>query len=126
MPTTEQLIDKELGITDTSHARQWDNVEFAIDKELGIDPMPDVSFEEKKSYVKDMLQLSDEMELPYRRVIDEYDEIQRQKKEFPFGKLEPGPVEFGARKLFRNLYSKKSSISSIFNILLRCTFPKAK
>lgn len=106
MSQLEQTIDRKLGITDTNYVGQWSAVESAIDNKLGIEPDSEPTFEEKEKHIRDVLQLSDELELPYRRVLNEYDEIQRQKKEFPFGKLERGEADFSVRKLLRNLYEK--------------------
>ena len=106
MPQLEQIIDKKLGITDSSNIGQWSQVESAIDAKLGIEPDPEPTFEEKEKHIRDILVLSDEMEIPYRRVIEEYDEIERQKKEFPFGQLQSGEYEFSARKLFSGLWDR--------------------
>jgi len=106
MSQLEQKLDSKLGITDTNQVGQWSQVESAMDAKLGIEPKPEPTFEEKEKHIKDVMNLSDELDLPYRRVIDEYDEIQRQKKEFPFGELRQGSNEFSARKMFRNLYDK--------------------
>jgi len=106
MTQLEQSIDRKLGIADTNRAGQRSQVESAIDTKLGIEPVPEPTFEEKEKRIRDVFDLSDKLEIPYRKVLDDYDEIQRQKKDFPFGKLQAGEDEFSARKLFRNLYDK--------------------
>lgn len=106
MSQLEQRIDKKLGIVDTNYAGQWSAVESAIDAKLGIEPEPEPTYEEKEKHIKDVFMMSDELELPYRTVLDKYDELQRQKKEFPSGKLQQGQDEFSVRELLRNLYDK--------------------
>jgi hypothetical protein len=106
MPQLEQTIDRKLGIVDTNYAGQWSAVESAIDTKLGIEPEPEPTFEQKEKHIKDVFMMSDELELPYRTVLDKYDELQRQKKEFPSGKLQQGQDEFSMRELLRNLYDK--------------------
>jgi len=106
MSLLEQKLDAKLGIIDTNYTGQWSQIESVIDKKLGIISEPEPTFEEKENYLKDILNISEELEMPYQRVIEEYDEIQRQKKEFPFGQLEKGEEGFSVRKLLRNLYDK--------------------
>lgn len=101
----EQAVDKELGI-EPNRLGNWEGVESFIDKELGIETQPEPTFEQQEERVRDILQISDDLELPRQKVMEEYDEIQRQKKEYPFGQLRAGKDEFSARKLFKNLWQK--------------------
>lgn len=125
MPELEQMIDKELGITSqTNNLGQWSDVEDFVDKELGIEAPPEATLEEKEKRVKDVFQLADDLELPIDKVDQEYEELQRQRKEFPFGQLQAGEDEFSFRKLFRNLYTKakppplgEASAGKIYNKL---------